>query len=329
MYRNQSSIRILNVQLQHCLTTTSKRSLPLVTMTLADFMKRSHTVVYPGYNHQSNIGLFSALVLGNAKVLNKHKLLENLKGRPNQLINATFNLIDSLNGECDRRNDHNSYELLDVWTKIYDRQVFVLESSVNNETCVPEKFEDVRFQVRYNTSPCGFKRPIILWETCVLDGDDHECVHFHTVLTITNNVIDAIDPSDNSADLDYKRLMKRILYQYDTEGFSFRCLDSESEFLKWVQRLDNIRGGYKWVDGRPLQQDPLTELDIINALDKVKDDHRRVKECHERFKEGCAKRKLADSFLHVSKALIPSQYNDRSKRHLQWCSECNQKNGFV
>ena len=293
-------------------------------MTLADFMTRSHTVVCSGYKHQSNIGLFSALVLANAKVLNKHVLLDNLKRRPNQLVNAAFNLIDSLNGECDRRANHNSYELLDVWTTIYDRQVFVLESSVNDDTCAPENFEEVSFQVRYNTSPCGFERPIVLWETRVPDDYDHECVHFHTVLKMTNNIIAAVDPSDNSTDRDYKRLIKRVLYQYDTEGLSFRCFDSERECSKWVQRLDNSRGAYKWVNGRPLPQDPLIESDIINALDKVKDDKRRLREQHKRFKKACVNRKLADSFLHVSKALYPSQYNNRMKRHLQWCTECNQ-----
>ena len=293
-------------------------------MTLADLMKRSHTAVYSGYNHQSNIGLISALVLGNAKAVNKPVLLDHLKRRPNQLVNAAFNLIDSLNGECDRRANHNSYELLDVWTRNYDRQVVVLESPVNDDTCAPENIDDIPFQVRYQTSPCDLNQPIVLWETHLLDDDDNARVHFHTVLKVTKNITAAL--LESTAEFTYKRLIKsiRTLYNDKDLPFSFSSTDFESEFSKWLQRLDNTRGAYKWVDGRPLPQDPLTQSDIIKALDKVKDDKRRLREQHKRFKKARVNRKLADSFLHVSKALYPSQYNNRMKRHLQWCTECNQ-----
>ena len=292
-------------------------------MTLADLMKRSHTAVCSGYNHQSNIGLISALVLGNAKAVNKPVLLDNLKRRPNQLVNVTFNLIDSLKGECDRRDDHNSYELLDVWTRIHDRQVVVLESPVNDDTCAPENIDNIPFQVRYQTSPCDLNQPIVLWETHLLDDDDNARVHFHTVLKVTKNITAAL--LESNAESTYKRLIKSIRTLYDEKDlpFSFSSTDFESEFSKWLQRLDNTRGAYKWVDGRPLPQDPLTQSDIIKALDKVKDDKRRLREQHKRFKKACVNRKLADSFLHVSKALYPSQYNNRMKRHLEWCTECN------
>ena len=85
-------IRILNLQLQHgTSTSTSSRivkrvSLPLVAMALVAFMNEQHTKVYSGYDHQSNIGMMSALLLGWNRVLNQHKMVDNLKQQPRFLI---------------------------------------------------------------------------------------------------------------------------------------------------------------------------------------------------------------------------------------------------
>ena len=100
---------------------------------------------------------------------------------------------------------------------------------MNDDTCAPEKFEDVSFQVRYKTSPCGLKRPIVLWKTHVLDDDDNDRVHFHTDLKMTNNITAAVDPLESTTDTKYKRLIKYIRYQYDQEGLSFSSFDHESE----------------------------------------------------------------------------------------------------
>ena len=73
-------------------------------MELTDFMSENHTRVYTGYNHQSNIAMISALLIGWNRAEKQHKMVENLKERPNQLIKYTFNLIQTLDQDsCDPR----------------------------------------------------------------------------------------------------------------------------------------------------------------------------------------------------------------------------------
>ena len=65
-------------------------------MDLTAFMAENHTKVYSGYEYQPTIALMSALLIGWKRVENKDINLDHLKRRPNQLINCSFNLIDTL-----------------------------------------------------------------------------------------------------------------------------------------------------------------------------------------------------------------------------------------
>ena len=139
-------------------------------MELTDFMARNHTKVYSGYNHQANIAMMSALLLGWKRIQWKTIDLDHLKRFPSNLINHTFKFIDKLDVPVNRELDYNSYDLLDKFSVKYERQVVVLESPMNDTTCELESLSDVPFQVHYSTSTVyGKKDPIVLWETHLID----------------------------------------------------------------------------------------------------------------------------------------------------------------
>ena len=121
-------------------------------MALVVFMSEHHTKVYSGYDHQSNIGMMSALLLGWNRIENQHKLVDHLKGRPNQLIKYTFNLIDTLHLLVirDTETNYNSFALLDKFAELKGLQVVVLESPMNDAECALDDFNDVPFQGLYS-----------------------------------------------------------------------------------------------------------------------------------------------------------------------------------
>ena len=140
-------------------------------MELMDFMTENHTKVYSGYNHQPTIAMMSALLIGWNCAEKKHRMVEHLKERPHQLIKYTFNFIQTLDPPVirDTETNYNSYALLEKFAQTQSRQVVVLESPMNESICALEFFADIPFQVHYATPAFGKNRPIVLWETHLMD----------------------------------------------------------------------------------------------------------------------------------------------------------------
>ena len=145
-------------------------------MVLSAFLAANHT---KSYGHQPNIGMMSALLLGWKRVENESNALKNLKYRPDQLINSTFSIIAMMNPEVldDKEKEYNSYELLHEFTHLFERQVIVLESPINEDNYAPETLEEVLFQVCYNTASVANKEPILLWRTQFTDEYNDEQIH--------------------------------------------------------------------------------------------------------------------------------------------------------
>jgi hypothetical protein len=196
-------------------------------MELTDFMAENHTKVYTGYKHQSNIALMSALVIGWKRLENKNidfSKVDMLKIRPNTLINNTFKLIGTIDPPVVRGNkkDYNSYSLLDKFSQLYERQVVVLESPINDAMCALESLSEVPFQVHDATASFGRKLPIILWETHLIDDQDIaiDRVHYHTVVDDTLNVNQALLDAGSFEHFDpynYETLKKFAQSKFDTE----------------------------------------------------------------------------------------------------------------
>ena len=110
--------------------------------------------------------------------------------------------------------------LLDKFSELHERQVIVLESPMNEATCALESFAEVPFQVHYATASFGRKLPIILWETHLIDDQERDCVHYHTIVDDTLNVNQALMEAGlfEHFDLyDYKTVEMFVLSKYDYE----------------------------------------------------------------------------------------------------------------
>ena len=159
-------------------------------MELNVFMAEKHTKLYTGYKHQSNIALTSALLLDWKRLQSKDIDLDHLKRRPNQLINYTFNLIDTLDHPIVRgfNKDCNSYTLLVKFSELQETKVVVLESPMNDATCALESLSEVHFQVHHATASFGRKLPSLLWESHLINDQDIDHVHYHTIVDDSLNV---------------------------------------------------------------------------------------------------------------------------------------------
>ena len=63
---------------------------------------------------------------------------------------------------------------------------------MNDATCALESLAEVLFQVHYATAACGRKRPILLWETHLIDDQDVKRLHYHTIMDDALNVNQAL-----------------------------------------------------------------------------------------------------------------------------------------
>ena len=307
-------------------------SVPLVTMALVAFMATNHTKVYNGYDHQSNIGMMSALLLGWKRLENKNidfSGVDMLKIRPNTLINNTFNLIEKLDPPVirDTETNYNSFALLDKFAQAKSRQVVVLQSPMNDADCALDDFNDVPFQVHYATAKFGNKRPIVLWETHLIDDQDVDRVHYHTIVYDTFNVnqalmdagiFDHFDPY-NVATVEKFALSK---YEFDELPDAFHGNPINETVEEWITRIDQRRGPIMMKEGYLVPIEPLSMEDIVTALDEWADIIRRTKADEAARKASIKSGDYGRRFDHISKDIDPSTYTYAMRVHATYCKAC-------
>ena len=299
-------------------------------MELTDFMAENHTKVFTGYDHQSNIALLSALLLGWKRLENQHKMVDNMKQQPNYLINCVFNLIDELDPPVIRGYDknYNSFALLDKFSELHKRQVVVLESPMNDAMCALESLEDVPFQVHYSTPVVyGRKRPIVLWETHLVDDLENDRVHYHTIVDDSLNIDQALMDAGfyTYFDIhDYAALEKFALakYEFDELPEAFHHITNDETIPEWVDRIDRRRGPYTWETGEPVPVEPVSLKDIVVALDEWSDIIRRTKADDAARKASIKSGDYSRRFDHISKDIDPSEYTYGMRVHASYCKAC-------
>ena len=132
-------------------------------MLLSAFMHTNYTKVYSWYVYQSNIAMMCALLIGWKWVKNESIALKILKYSSDFLILSMFSFTAII--VHDKEKEYNLYKLLHKFTPwLFERQVLVLESPINKNSCAPETLEEVLFQVYYNTAVEN-KEPILLCRT--------------------------------------------------------------------------------------------------------------------------------------------------------------------
>ena len=288
-------------------------------------MSENHTRVYTGYNHQPNIGMMSALLIGWNRAEEKHKMVVHLKERPRQLIKYTFNLIQTLDPTVIRDDDtnYNTYALLDKFAQTHSRQVVVLESPMNESICALEFFDDILFQVHYATHAFGKNRPIVLWETHLTDNR----VHYHTVVCDSLNVnqplmnagiFDHFDPYD----VDTVEKFALSKYEYDELPDAFHKLDDDETVQEWLTRIDERRGPITMKDGYLVPIEPFSMKDVVTALDEWADIIKRTKADDAARKASIKSGDYNRRFDHISKDINPSDYTYAMIMHAAYCDKC-------
>jgi hypothetical protein len=191
--------------------------------------------------------MMSALLLGWKRLEKKVVQLDNLKQKSNYLVNCTFNLIDELDHPGIRGvdKDYNSTSLLDTFSQLYETQVVILESPMNDATCALESFVEVPFQVYYATVAFETKYPILIWKTHLINDQDVEHVHYHTIVIDTPNVNQALKddtPTVNQAlkddgffdPYDCETLKKFVQSKYDMEYLPSEFLFESKSWLFYM-----------------------------------------------------------------------------------------------
>ena len=96
--------------------------------------------MFQGYSHTHNIALWCAMLICYRKVNEDYVLLDHLKRRPSQLKNATVQLLTALTGDFDPLKDYTDLDLVEKWSHLINRQVVILISPVNDDSCAPQHF---------------------------------------------------------------------------------------------------------------------------------------------------------------------------------------------
>ena len=262
---------------------------------LNSFLQRSRYDVFQGYNRTHTIALWSALLISYRKVNQDIVLLKHLKGRPNQLKNATVQLLTELTGDFDPLMDYTNLDLVEKWSHLINRQVVIVASPVNDDSCAPEHFRDVPFSVVYSTRTTSLLTPVVVWETRVTDDSDTERVHYHSVLNWTQSMewLIRLESSDTVLDVQNVRpLMTYLrstfsqedvppsipLYAHQTDTPE----ELEDEFKSWLITFQQSLGVYTWVNNVVVPR-PFLLKDILERIERYKDTKTRVAEHHKRW----------------------------------------------
>ena len=292
-------------------------------------MSENHTKVYTGYNHQPNIAMMSALLIGWNCAEKKHRMVEHLKERPHQLIKYTFNFIQTLDPPVirDTETNYNSYALLDKFAQAHSRQVVVLESPMNESICALEFFEEIPFQVHYATPAFGKNRPIVLWETHLSDDQNVDRVHYHTIVCDSLNVnqalmdvgiFDHFDPYD----VDTVEKFALSKYEHDELPDVFHKLDDDETVQEWLTRIDERRGPIIMNDGYLVPIQPFSMKDVVTALDEWADIIKRTKADDAARKASIKSGDYNRRFDHISKDINPNTYTYAMRVHAAYCDKC-------
>ena len=188
-------------------------------MELTAFMAENHTKVYTGYDHQSNLAILSALLIGWKRTEGDKNTVNNLTSKPNFLINDVYDLIDKLDTPVisGYLKDYNSYFLLDKFSELHKRQVVVLGSPINDAMFALESLSEVPFQVHYSTPKVyGRKIPIVLWETHLVKDLDIKG-NYHTIVDDSLNIQQALLDAgffDHFDPYNYETVKKLALSKY-------------------------------------------------------------------------------------------------------------------